>query len=319
MKRVVLGTTGVRVSALCLGCMYFGTRLDEPTAYRLADAYFDAGGRFFDTANNYAFWIDGAAGGESEALLGRWARERGNRDQILLATKAGANPAVAGGGLGDAEGLAAATIERAVEASLKRLRTDYLDLYYAHIDDRATPLDETLAAFDRLVQAGKVRAIGCSNTLAWRIEKARNVSRANQWAEYCCVQQRYSYLRPRAGADLGVQVAASDELLDYLGQHAEFTLLAYSPLLGGAYTRPAPLPEEYQGPDSDARLRVLARVAGEVDATPNQVVLAWMLCRQPAVIPLIAASTVKQLRENLGALAVTLDHEQVAALTTAGG
>lgn len=317
MRHIPLGKTGIKVSALCLGCMNFGTRTDEKTSIRLLDQYVDAGGSFLDTANNYAFWNEGGNGGESETLLGRWMKERKNRDQIILATKVGANPTVPGGGLAHKEGLSAEAVEKAIDESLARLGTDYIDLYYAHIDDRETPLEETLQAFDRLVKAGKVRAIGCSNYRTWRIEAARNISRANGWASYCCVQQRYTYLRPKPGADFSVQIRVNDELLDYYKTHDDFALLAYSPLLGGAYTRRGvPLPEPYAGPDSDARMDVLAEVCEETKATPNQVVLAWLNASTP--IPVIAASTPEQLRENLDSLRVRLSDEQIRKLNTAG-
>lgn len=319
MHQVMLGTSGIAVSSLCLGCMYFGTRTDADTAFRLLDAYYDAGGRFLDTANNYAFWETGGRGGESETLLGQWMRKRGNRHEVILATKVGARPAIAGGGFESAEGLSARAIEQAVEESLRRLDTDSLDLYYAHIDHRATPLHETLAAFDTLVRAGKVRAVACSNMMAWRIAAAHATSTAHGWATYCGVQQRHSYLRPVPGADFGVQEYASRELLDYCAAN-DVTLLAYGPLLAGAYTRDdVPLPVPYRGPDSDARLATLAHVAAETGATPNQVVLAWMLRGTPTTIPLIAASTEAQLRENLGALDVALSPEQLHTLTAAAG
>ena len=328
MKQVPLGKTGVQVSALCLGCMLFGTtRTDEDTARRLLDAYFEAGGRFLDTANNYAFWMTGTRGGESEELLGRWMKDRGNRDQLFLATKVGAKPRTAGGGLAEGEGLSAATIERAVEGSLKRLGADFIDLYYAHIDHRTTPLEETLGAFDRLVQAGKVRHIGCSNITTWRIVEARDISRAQGWAEYCCVQQAYSYLRqnptaasdfaPNIGPEFGFGVQTNAELLDYRNTHDDFALVAYTPLLSGAYAG-KPLRPDYVGADSDARLAALAQVAAEVGATPNQVVLAWLMQRTPPAIPLFGASTLAQLEENLGALNVTLTAEQMDTLTNAG-
>ncbi len=307
------------MSALCLGTMFFGTRVDEATSLRLLDAYTASGGRFLDAANNYAFWITGSRGGESEALLGRWLQARRNRDQIFLASKVGARPRVAGGSTADAEGLGGAAIERAVEESLDRLGTDYLDLYYAHIDDRAIDLTETLAAFDRLVRTGKVRQIGCSNIHAWRLAEARGLSAARDWAPYVCVQQRYSYLQPALGAQLGVQVAVSDELRDYCAAHPDVALLAYSPLLAGAYSRPdRPLPPEYRGPANEARLRALASVSAALGATPSQVVLAWLLGQTPAVLPLIAASNEAQLAENLGALDVRLTAAQRATLDAAG-
>ena len=318
MKQVSFGDTGVDVSALCLGCMYFGSRVDEETSRRLMDQYIAAGGSFLDTANNYAFWVDGYVGGESESTLGRWMKDRANRDEIFLATKVGAKPLFDGGGFENAEGLSTAAITRAAEESLKRLGTDHIDLYYAHIDDRSTSLEETLEAFDGLVGSGKVRYVACSNIPAWRIEEARNVSRINGFTEYRCVQQRRSYLRPKPGADFSPQVAASDELLDYCETRGDLPLLAYSPLLEGSYTREdRPIPENYSGPDTDARLEALGRVAREVGKTPNQVVLSWMMGQTPRTIPLISASTPAQLEENIGALEVELGSEHARLLVDA--
>ena len=305
MNELPLGDSGATVSALCLGTMFFGTTVDEETAFAVLDRYYDAGGRFFDTANNYAVWIDEGEGGESEALLGRWMRERGNRDEIFLATKVG--------GWHD-EGLGAAAIARGIEGSLERLGTDRVDLYYAHVEDRSVPQEETVGAFGELVTAGKARHVGCSNAPAWRIERARGIARAGGGAPYCCVQQRHSYLRPRPGTDLGRQLPSSPELLDYCADQG-VGLLAYSVLLGGAYTRDdRPLPDGYAGADADARLTVLREVAEETGATPNQVVLAWLLRGTPPVIPLIGASSEEQLAENLGALEVELSAEQLERL-----
>ena len=155
MRTVPLGEAGVEVSALCLGCMFFGTRVDEETSMQLLDRYLAAGGSFLDTANNYAFWVEGGGGGESEMLWGRWMRRRGNRDQLFLATKVGGMPG---------EDLSRAAITAAVEGSLRRLGTDRIDLYYAHIDHRTVALEETLDAFGERVTAGKVRYIGAATT-----------------------------------------------------------------------------------------------------------------------------------------------------------
>jgi aryl-alcohol dehydrogenase-like predicted oxidoreductase len=319
MHQVSLGSTGIETSALCLGCMYFGTRIPEQTSFMLLDQFLDAGGTFLDTSNNYVFWLDDAHGGESETLLGRWMQHRKMRDQVVLATKVGAMPKIPGGGFAQKEGLSADAIIRAVEGSLTRLQTDYIDLYYAHIDDRDTPLDETLEAFDRLVRAGKVRALGCSNMVTWRIEQARSLSRTHHWAVYSCIQQRHSYLRPKIGADFGVQESATEELLDYCRVHDDVRLLAYSPLLGGVYTRrDVPLQAEYAGADTNARMHAVTQVATEVHATPNQVVLAWLMQGTPVVIPLIAASTSEQLQENMASVQVQLSSEHLKLLTCAG-
>ncbi|MGA9350580.1 MAG: aldo/keto reductase [Anaerolineae bacterium] len=310
MRTVPLGHSGVEVSAFCLGTMYFGSRTDKETSYQLLDQYVAAGGLFLDTANNYAWWVPGYVGGESETLLGEWMRERRNRS-LFIATKVGFNY------LGVERGLRARQIETECEKSLKRLGVETIDLYYAHVDDRNTPLEETMAAFDRLVRAGKVRFIGASNFLAWRLEEARWVSQKNGWAEYGCIQQRYSYIRPKPGASFAPQIAANDDLLDYC-RNRGITMLAYSPLLGGAYTRAGrSFPEQYLGPDTDARLAALNAVAEEVGATANQVVYAWMLQNNPPVIPLVAASTVEQMRENLGALEIELSADQMARLNDA--
>ena len=309
MRTVVLGDAGVRVSALCLGCMFFGTRVDERTSMHLLDRYLGAGGTFLDTANNYAFWIPGGKGGESETLLGRWMRARGNREQLFLATKVGGAPG---------EDLSRGAILAAVDGSLRRLGTDHIDLYYAHVDHRSVALEETLGAFDELVTAGKVGRIGCSNHAAWRIERARCISGARGFARYCCVQQRHSYVRPRPGTSFGAQLIADGELLDFCSANPDVALLAYSPLLSGAYTVPdRALPAQYAGADTDARLSALRQVAHATGASPNQVVLAWLMAATPHAIPLVAASTEAQLDENLGALALRLSAEQLETLDAA--
>jgi aryl-alcohol dehydrogenase-like predicted oxidoreductase len=317
MKTIDLGTTGEKVSALCLGCMYLGTKVDQAMSFRILDTYVEAGGSFVDTANCYAFWIPGATGDESEALLGRWMKERGNRNRIFLATKVGARPSVAAGG--PPEGLSAPVIERAVHESLRRLGTDTIDLLYTHVPDRSTPLEETVEALDRLVRAGKIRFIGCSNEAAWRVERARGLSLSRGWASFCCVQNRYTYLRPKPGA-VAPQVCISEELLDYAATTAGVTLLAYSPLLGGAYAREEnALPKEYATSDSRNRWKALARAAGARGVSRGSIVLAWLMSGVPPLVPLVAASTVEQLRENLGAGAIALDPGCIRDLTDAVG
>jgi aryl-alcohol dehydrogenase-like predicted oxidoreductase len=303
----------MEVSALCLGILPFGTRVDEPTSFAILDAYFEAGGRFIDTANNYSMWHAGGIGVESETALGKWMRARGNRSQLVIATKVGFNRADIGASL------AAGTIAAELDGSLRRLGTDYVDLYYAHGDIRENPLEETLAAFDRAVKAGKVRALGCSNYLTWRIERARQLSRSRGWAEYCCIQQRFTYLRPQPGAAFGRQRSGTDELLDYCRENPDFRMLAYSPLLGGAYTRTdKSLPRQYAGADSERRLAALAEIADEAGATPSQIIYAWLIGSDPAIIPLTAPTSLAQLEENLKSLEVTLTPEQMARLNTAG-
>jgi aryl-alcohol dehydrogenase-like predicted oxidoreductase len=292
--------------------MYLGSREGKDVSYRLLDQYVAAGGSFIDTANIYAHWVPGGKGGESEILLGQWLKKRGNRQQIFLASKVGFEYSE------QERGLTARQIEMEAEKSLRRLGVDTIDLYYAHCDDRSTPLEETLEAFNRLVQAGKVRFIGASNYLAWRLEKAYWVSETNGWAKFCCIQQRHTYLRPRPGTTFEPQIAANDDLIDLCASEG-VTLLAYSALLSGAYTREdRPVPEQYRGPGTDARLAALRAVAEETGFSPNQVILAWMMQGDPAVLPLIAASSGAQLQENIEALNLHLTSEQLARLSDAG-
>jgi aryl-alcohol dehydrogenase-like predicted oxidoreductase len=310
MKTQKLGQTNVDVSSLCLGAMFFGTRNDQPTSFRLLDQYMDAGGSFIDSANIYAHWVPGFKGGESETLLGNWMRERGNRSKVFIASKVGFP-------YGDVpKRLTAQDIQTECEKSLKRMGIETFDLYYAHVDDRQTPLEESLEAFDRLVQAGKARFIGASNYLAWRLEQAKWISQTNGWAAFCCVQQHYTYLRLRPGTNIKPQEMVNDDLLDYCANDP-ITLLAYSVLQAGAYTRAdKSIRAELQTPDNQQRLETLRAVASEAGATVNQIILAWML--QRGILPLIAASDENQLTENLNALDIKLSDDQMERLNIAG-
>ena len=312
MHTFPLGHTDQQVSALCLGTMYFGARENQHVSFDLIDRYVAAGGRFLDTANIYAHWVSGGQGGESETLLGNWLRQRGDRSKMVIATKVGFDyPGVE-------RGLTAKQIEEECNKSLKRLGVETIDLYYAHKDDENTPLEETMAAFNRLVQAGKVRTIGASNYSAERLAAANQVAEANGLAQFCCIQQRHTYLRPRPEAGFDPQLATDDALLD-LCRREGITVLAYSALLSGAYTRDdRPIPEQYLGPDSDARLTALREVATQNGVTPNQVVLAWMLHSDPPVLPLIAASNPDQLQKNIDVLQIKLSPAQMERLNSAG-
>ena len=312
MQTTPLGRSGVDVSIYCLGAMYFGSRNDRATSYRMLDRYVDAGGSFIDTANIYAWWVEGFRGGESETLLGEWMRERRNRDRLFIASKVGFQ-------YDDVmRGLSAAQIEAECEKSLRRMGVDVIDLYYAHVDDRNTPMHETMEAFDRLVRAGKVRFIGASNFMAYRLERVHTLSKQNGWPDYVCLQQRHTYLRPKPGASFDPQLSLTDEIIDYCRAN-QVTILAYSSLLSGAYTRPdRPLPDQYRGPDADVRLAALREIAAAHNATPNQVILAWLTQQEPPIIPVMAASTNEQMSENLAALDLRLSAEEMERLNTAG-
>lgn len=312
MEKLALGGSGLEVSALCLGSDSIGSKIDRETSFKLMDLYAEAGGSFIDTANFYASWLPGCRGGESESTIGLWMKDRGVRDQLVIGSKLGFDYPGCDGGLSAPE------IERECEKSLQRLKTDRIDLYYAHRDDSATPIEETMEAFDRLVQSGKVRAIGASNLKQWRIAEANTVSRLRQWTGYSVVQQRHTVLRPRHGADFGPQICVNEDLKDYCRLRG-IAMIAYSVLLQGAYTREdRPVPAQYAGPEADDRLRVLHDVAEEAGATKNQVVIAWLRQSDPPVLPIIAGSRPEQLVENIAALEIILAADQIKRLDTAG-
>lgn len=310
MYSTTLGRTDEKVSELCLGAMHFGTTTPTDMSERLLDMFVDAGGNFVDTANIYATWH--GKGGESETLLGNWMQTRKNRSRIFLATKVGFG---AGFGMPDGEGLNSQQIIFQAENSLKRLGTETIDLYYAHRDDRSVPLEETLEAFSRLVQAGKVRYLAGSNYRPWRLMKALALSRQHGWPEYQAIQQRHTFLRPLPGARFvsGNQVVLDDDL-NMLCLEEGVTILAYGALLGGAYSRPDRSMDEYITPGNQQRRERLDSMAALLRLSVNTLILAWMLHSTPPAYPIIAASTEEQLRENLAAVDVKLTAEQMAAL-----
>ena len=312
MHKIRLGSTDLQVSALAMGSDVLGSKIDQDTTFSLLDYYFGQGGNFIDTGNFYASWLPGCQGGESETVIGAWTKARGNRDKLIISSKLAFDyPGCAGG-------LSAGEIERECEKSLKRLQTDRLDLYYAHRDDRDVDQEETMLAFDRLIKAGKVRALGASNLAIWRIAKANAIAKAHNLTPYSVVQQRYTYLRPRHGADFGPQIVIGSELKDF-ALTENIALVAFSVLLQGAYSRQErELPAQFAGPEADERLAALAGVAKEVGYSVNQVILAWMRQSKPSVLPIIAGSKIDQLKENVAALNLVLSNEQMQTLNTAG-
>jgi aryl-alcohol dehydrogenase-like predicted oxidoreductase len=312
VDQVQLGKSGVQASALAMGSDVLGSKIDRTTTFGLLDYFIDRGGTLIDTANFYASWVPGCKGGESETTIGAWMKERGNRNQLLISSK------LAFDYPGSPGGLTAKEIEQECEKSLKRLGTDHLDIYYAHRDDFPTPIEDTMAGFDRLVKAGKVRVLGASNLPIWRIAEANAIATANNWGGYQVIQQRYTYVRPRHGADFGPQIFLSEDMKAFAKYHG-ITLVAYSVLLQGTYTRPErQLPAQFAGLDSDERIMVLRSVAGELGVSPNQVVIAWMRQSDPAVLPIIAGSRTEQLQENIDALNLKLSSEQMSRLSLAG-
>jgi len=321
VKKVELGNSGIKASEMCLGTMYFGSKINQEQSERIIEAFIDNGGNFLDTSNNYAFWMENGVGDESEQTIGAWLRSQ-QRDKIILATKCGARPKHFDGNMDniDLEGLSHQTIIQAVEESLKRLNTDYIDLLYGHIDFQEFPIEERLTAFQKLQEQGKIRAIGTSNTWTWRIEESKHFSVLHNLPHYSCVQQKFSYLRPKYNADFWVQRLIDEEMLSYIQNRSELTLLAYSTLLSGVYSdsKNMQVPDEYDTQDNQLRLEKLDQIARELECSKNQLVLAWMMNQMVKVIPIISGSKVKQISESVQAVDLKLSNEIISALNNAG-
>lgn len=305
MKTLSLGKNGPQVSAICLGTAYFGTRIDRNTAFEMLDTYYEQGGRFIDTANNYAGWLPEGLGGDAERTIGAWMQSRGVRQEIFIATKVGFNYRDVP--LGTSAGL----IRQESEKSLRNLGVDRIDLYYTHLDDRQTPQDETLRTLDSLVREGKVGLIGASNHAAWRMEGAFQICKKEGLTQYVALQNHHSYLRPRPEVDWGDNVVMDNEHFDF-SRNRDVRLLAYYSLLKGTYVREdRPLWSSYDTQDNRQRLDRLKVVADDLGVTQAQTVLAWMLHRDSAVLPITTASKKVHLLENLSALEVEIAPEQM--------
>jgi len=298
-----LGRSGLAVSPICLGGNVFGWTVDEPMSFRLLDAWVDAGMNFVDTADVYSRWVPGHAGGESETILGKWFRQSGKRNRVVLATKVG-KP------MGDDDkGLSKAYIRRAVEASLRRLKTEVIDLYQSHDDDAATPLEETLTTFAELIKEGKVRAIGASNHTGPRLALALETSRRLGVPRYESLQPLYNLVE---------REPFESELEPVCREHGVGVINFYalaSGFLTGKYRSKADLGKSVRGSGAGkylnerglAVLGALDAVADTVGATPAQVALAWQIARPGITAPIASATSPAQLAELVGAAALTLD------------
>ncbi|MGZ5132738.1 MAG: aldo/keto reductase [Caldimonas sp.] len=308
-----LGRSDLRVSPLCLGGNVFGWTVDEAMSFRLLDAWVDAGMNFVDTADVYSRWVPGHVGGESETILGKWFRQSGKRNRIVLATKVG-KP------MGETDkGLSKAYIRRAVEASLRRLKTDRIDLYQSHDDDPATPLEESLGAFAELIREGKVRAIGASNYSAERLGEALAVSAARGLPRYESLQPLYNLVEREAYED-ALEKVCVDNGLGVLNFYA----LA-SGFLTGKYRSAADLGKSARGGGVKkyldahglAVLAALDAVAGRIGATPGQVALAWQIARPSITAPIASATSPAQLDELVGAARLALDTASIELIDRA--
>ncbi len=308
-----LGSTDLDVFPLCLGGNVFGWTADETQSFAVLDAYAAAGGNFVDTADSYAHWAEGNSGGESETIIGDWLAARGNRDRMIVATKVGRMPG--------RKGLRADNVKAACEDSLRRLRTDYIDLYYAHGDDDPTiPLDETLGAFDELVRAGKVRYVAASNYGAPRLEEALEASARNGWAAYVALQPHYN-LAQRDGYEGELQRLCAERGLACLPYFA----LAMG-FLTGKYRPDGPPVESARARGAaallDARgaaiLEALDDVAAAHGTTQAAVALAWLRAQPTVVAPIASARTTDQLAELLPMAELDLTPGELERLSSAG-
>ncbi|HEY2661813.1 MAG TPA: aldo/keto reductase [Caulobacteraceae bacterium] len=313
MQKRKLGRSGLSIAPLMLGGNVFGWTADQATSFAILDAFVGEGFNAVDSANVYSRWVPGHVGGESEAVLGQWLKARGGRDKVVIATKLGMDMG------GENKGLSAAYMVRAVEESLSRLQTDYIDLYQSHADDAATPLDETLEAYDRLIKAGKVRAIGASNYTAPRLAEALKVSSDKALPRYETLQPLYNLIE-RTGFEGPLQdlcVAEEIGVIPFYGLASGF--------LTGKYRSEADLGKSPRGRGAkrylgERGLRVLAaldQVSAAQGATPAQVALAWLMAQPGLTAPLASATSVEQLIEIMGSVRLTLEADQLEALNTA--
>lgn len=307
-----LGRSGIQIPPVMLGGNVFGWTADTAVSFRVLDAALERGLNAIDTADVYSRWLPGHAGGESEAIIGVWLKERKNRDKVIIATKVGLEM-----GPGK-EGLSRAWIFQAVDESLIRLQTDYIDLYQAHRDKPETPLEETLGAFTDLVKAGKVRAIGASNYTAARMAEAAQVSRANGLARYETLQPLYNLMERKEyeGALQDFCVAEGVGVINYYALAAGFLSGKYRSAadVQGARGRTV---QAYCNERGWGVLAALDRAAARLGATPAQVALAWVLTRPGIAAPIASATRVEQLADLVKAATLKLDAEALADLEAA--
>jgi len=313
MKKRKLGNSDIEVAPLALGGNVFGWTADEPTSFRLLDAFVDAGLNLIDTADVYSVWIPGHHGGESETVIGNWLKRSGRRKDVIIATKVGnvMSP--------EKKGLSKAYMFRAVEDSLRRLRTDSIDLYQSHIDDPATPIEETLEAYSELVRAGKVRAIGASNFTAERLTASLEVSKQRGYPSYISLQPQYNLVE-RADYETNLEpvcLANGIGVIPYFGLASGF--------LTGKYRTKADLSKSARGPRvqkylNEHGLRVLSaldEVSNRLSSTPARVALAWLMARPSITAPIASATNLDQLKDLIAATELKLDSESIEILNRA--
>ncbi len=313
MKTRPLGQQGPHVPVICLGGNVYGWTVSETGSFHQLDRAVAAGLTFIDTADVYSRWVAGHQGGESETILGKWFARSGRRKEVFLATKVGFE-------MGEGKsGLSARRIAQAADESLRRLQTDYIDLYQAHTDDASVPLEETLEAFDKLVKAGKVRYIGASNYSGARLAEALEVSRKNGFASYICLQPHYNLMERRT---------FESDLLPVVNQYGLGVIPYFSLAAGfltGKYRRGQDVSglarggmvKKYLNDHGFAVVDAVAEVAREHNSTPAAVALAWLLAQPGVTAPIASATSDRQLDELLAAAELELDEADIRRLNEA--
>ena len=313
MKKRSLGNSGLEVAPLAFGGNVFGWTADERMSFRLLDTFVAAGFNLIDTADAYSRFAPGNRGGESESIIGKWLKQGDRRDKIVIATKVGLEM-----GPG-AKGLSKAYILRAVENSLSRLQTDYIDLYQSHRDDPDTPLDETLEAYARLMEQGKVRAIGASNYSAERLSYALTLSRRHELPRYECLQTEYN-LYDRAEYEETLESVCIENglgMLSYFSLASGFLTGKYKSAADAANKARGDFVKKYLNERGFKIVEVLDQVAKELHAAPAQVALAWLIARPTVTAPIASATSLAQLKELIGATKLKLDEAAIALLNRA--
>jgi aryl-alcohol dehydrogenase-like predicted oxidoreductase len=314
MQFRALGRSSLRVAPLCLGGNVFGWTADESASFAVLDALVAAGLNFIDTADVYSHWAPGHSGGESETVIGKWLKRSGKRQDLVIATKVGMEMAA------DRKGLSATHIARSADESLRRLQTDYIDLYFSHCDDASVPLEETLGAYQQLIDQGKVRVIGASNHTAERLSEALKVSRDGGLPRYEALQLQYN-LYARSDFESALEPLC---LAQQIGVVNYFALAAG--FLSGKYRTPADAAKSARGKGVVAKylnerglkiLGALDDVGRRYKASPASVALAWQIARPSITAPIASATTVAQLTELIAATKLKLDNADIEKLNTA--
>lgn len=311
MQKRTLGHRGPAVPPICLGGNVYGWTLSEADTFRQLDRAVDAGLNFIDTADMYSRWVPGHTGGESETILGKWFAQSGRRKDVILATKVGMDMG------DDRKGLSPAYIARAVDDSLRRLQTDYIDLYQAHTDDESTPLEETLAAFDKLVKAGKVRYIGASNYTGARLAQAIEISRKHNLAAYISLQPHYNLVE-RASFEsdlLPIVQKYQVGVIPYFSLAAGFLTGKYRHSDDAKGSARGGMVQKYLNARGFAVVDALTEIAGAHRATPARVALAWLLAQPGVTAPIASATSDAQLEDLIAAASLQLDAASIQRLT----